>query len=276
MRGVCTLQERASRRPNSQPTKHLLTAERVAMWLAVTKPNEAWAQWVHATLVPHLQMLRTDFRGHQSRGAAVAASLSLGHAPEPMPDPVELLGWLEECKDSALALSKSELGPLQGKPGVSLSLASALAVRDASMGCFGMGHTALSQRGSVLWSIKAPQYAQQPCRHQNCPMPGTCCGNLLQRIARRRQDMPQGCPVPTYQLVVPHHKNSTRGGAQVGSAIFMTDAKEIELMDIYLAHARPTLTFVEGDEAVESLFVKHSGQPFDDSGISSWWTKMYK
>ena len=129
--------------------------------------------------------------------------------------------------------------------------------------CTLFGHSSLAQRGSVLCSAKACQYAEQPCVDPQCAAPRVCKGNGF-------KPGPDGRPC---KLVVIHHKTSNRGGG--GQVLLLTDQGEIQLLWQWEAHGRPVLT-CGMDGGVTAMFVQENGNPFTPTSISTWFKDCHR
>lgn len=256
--------------------KHLQTAQKIIMYLALTQPEQPWSTWAQTVLVPHLRDLRSELHRTHTRRSAVLATQELAQPEEKHATAGEYLSWIEELKHKGLAAAAS-------LPGADpLPFDAACLVRDATMLTTAVGHTALMHRGSVITSIKASCFAATPCPMGDaCPAAGLCCGNRVERVS------PTACkdefvssftalPQPhQYQLVVPHHKASNRG--VVGAALPIPCPLACQLLEVYERRARPTLTFTEdADGPVEVLFVDNMGKPFTAETLCLWWTKAHK
>jgi hypothetical protein len=60
-----------------------------------------------------------------------------------------------------------------------------------------------SQRLNLIRSLKASEFALEPCLMDGCHIPG-CLGNRLEKV------LEPGAPAQ-FMLIGPHHKNSWRG-----------------------------------------------------------------
>lgn len=255
--------------------KHLQTAQKVVSWLALTHEDQPWAGWARVQLVGYFRDLRSELQRAQTRRGAVLATEALAQPPLELPSARAVLQWVEELKDQALAVGGST-------PGTGpLPLDKARLVRDACMVTTAVGHTAYTHRGTVLWSMKAPEHAAGPCpKGTSCPASLGCHGNRLERIgdqsaaaakARRAATNTSLPSEPIYQMVVPHHKNTGRG--KMGVCLPITNPKETQLLTLYIERARPALAVIA---EVTQLYVGDSGEAYDSTSLCLWWSKLYK
>ena len=254
--------------------KHLQLAQKVISWLALGNPQMNWAAWALDELVPHLAAMATQLRKGATRRNAVLQVQALAQPEPELPDPAAILTWVEQLKQAALASLASDI-----RSGA-VSMATALQARDACMLVTAIGHTALTHRGSVLYTIKGSKHAATPCQlGGKCPGSGLCHGNRVQQAPKSAPapapspitSLPQ--PQASYQLVLPHHKSSNQGG--VGVALDLRDPMAIQLLEGYEKWARPVIVFVTAPEPT-ALFVTDSGKPFDAQTICQWWTSVHR
>ena len=272
--------------------KHLQSSQKFIRWLAITHPEQPWSSWALDVLVPHLAAMRSELYKAEQRRSAVLETQALAQPEPELPTAQDMLQWAEQLKSTALAAAASTpgSGPLAWE--------SAVLVRDAAMVVTAMGHTALMHRGSVLLSIKASSFAATPCpKGDKCPAAGLCYGNRVERVAEGAGQRPFSSPYTSLpqpsqlQLVLPHHKTSSRGVA--GVALPFTCPLACQLLEAYERRARPVLAFVAdggrprkrgrgaaGAAALgveeEALFVDDHGRSFTSESLCNWWKKVHR
>ncbi|KAL6747873.1 hypothetical protein V8C86DRAFT_3033356 [Haematococcus lacustris] len=240
--------------------KHLQLASCVSMWLALTNPTQPWSSWVQSHLVPHYTRLYQAITKLGTHRRAVLQTQAL-LSPVEQPHAEILLQWQEQFKDNALQqLSKHQAWE-------ALPVEVAHLVRDASMLCTAFGHSSLAQRSMVLVSLKASQYAAQPCDRDGCVgFSMGCLGNRVQHADGQ------------WKLVIPHTKTSSRG--VTGVVLTLTDPKELQLLHAYETRARsvliqPQLCEGDGQQLVQTLYLNSQGLPYTVENLAKWWKRLH-
>jgi hypothetical protein len=250
----------------------------VVSWLSLdsNSKGQPWASWAQSDLLPYLQGMRTQLHRRDRRRGAVLQTQALAQPEPEQTTAPAMLAWVEQLKMSALTALASDLG-WGGEGGV--SEVTALLARDACMVSTAIGHTAMAHRGSVLCTIKASSYADTACQLGGaCPARGQCMGNRVQRVAHPPPPpsaftyLPQ--PASSYQLVIPHHKNSQKGVA--GVSLTIQDPLATQLLEAYERWGRPILVFGSGDPGPAALFVDDNGKEYNSQSICHWWDKVHR
>jgi hypothetical protein len=129
----------------------------------------------------------------------------------------------------------------------SLTRSTARDVRDACMLAMCVGHVGLTVRISVVRTVKASMFAATKCSRQDCPKAhispqsqSRCCGNRLEELPHPNAGAHEEQEEARYQLVLPHHKTSSRGISM--PAISIQSAKLTTLLNVWQAHARPQVS----------------------------------
>lgn len=210
-------------------------------------------------------------RGPASHRAAAAVAGPSKHHWQLLPKPRELLLWQEELVGKALTAAAA----LQRVKATSWDPVSACMVRDACMLCTLFGYSSLAQRSEVLCAAKASQHAQTACSNSEPPCPDPNCRGVRFE-----------CNTGAWQLVVPHHKGTSRGMA--GQVLRMQDAQVMKLLTLYEKYARPSLLWgpdsvlagIDGDDAESgmplAMFVTGTGQAYTDQSLGEWWRQLHK
>lgn len=195
----------------------------------------------------------------------------------------------QAVKESAL---EAALPALQNRE--PLDLEAAYKVRDASMLCSLYMHSSLAQRSSVLITAKASSCARNPCSDPDCPMMAVmrsqastsrgpsrvCYGNRFERNTPGSRAAAAGDEggdgllggADTWQLVIHHHKGSSRGAA--GQVLQLTDLGERLLLSAWEDWGRPVVLLYGGEEDCEAMYLDDSGQPFTDPTLRRWWQHL--
>lgn len=115
--------------------------------------------------------------------------------PPELPSAAEAMAFVERVLDKALTAAEADLQ----RQGGTLAFQTACDARDAAMLAMCVGHVGLTVRISVIRTLKATAFKDDPCTCEKCTL-AHCTGNRLELL----EDA-------AYKLVVPHHKTSGRG-----------------------------------------------------------------
>jgi hypothetical protein len=201
------------------------TASKVTQFLVnLVERNGPEAEDLRRSLRP-LQYLQQELahKIRREKGATVRDEVLL-------PPAGKVLAFVERVADNALerVSAAQQAGRLLNEEDV-------LAVRDASMLAFTIGHVGLTVRISATRTVKAPDFAQLPCTVSGCTQPN-CCGNRLCIKAEGAAGGSDDPAVAKYVVELPHHKNTGRGVAM--PPIPIESAKLERLLDVWLGGAR--------------------------------------
>lgn len=190
-----------------------------------------------------------------------------------LPKAKDLLLWQQGLVDQALQAAAA--ANMQSVQVVAWDQGTARLVRDAAMCCTLFGYNCLAQRSEVLCAAKASQHALTACSSSEPPCPDPACHGVRFE-----------CNNGSWQLVVPHHKGTSRGMA--GPVLRIQDTQFKQLLTLYERHARPNLLWgadsvlagIDGDDAESGLpltmFVTDTGQAYTDQSLGEWWKGLHK
>ncbi len=152
-----------------------------------------------------------------------------------MPTASEAIQFVEGVLDSTLTKSKAQLLQAGG-----LQMEVALDVRDACMLAMIVAHVGLTVRLSVVYTLKATEFAATQCTRAGCPMLDTdegCQGNRLSVRQAEGAEAAGGKHEDHYQMMLPHHKTQSRGISM--PVIKVVSPKLTTLLNIWQKHGRP-------------------------------------
>ncbi len=151
----------------------------------------------------------------------------LRRLPAALPSAADAVAFVEKVVNVSLAAARQQLE----SGGLARNMA--LQVRDAAMLAMCVGHVGLAMRISVIRTLKSTLFGDKACVVDGCTT-RNCCGNRLEAVA-----LPDGGGT-AYQLVVPHHKTSSRGIAM--PTIIIKSKKLIELLWMWEEEGRPRVS----------------------------------
>jgi hypothetical protein len=197
-----------------------------------------------------------------------------------LPGAPAAMEFVEGVVDKALAAVDEDVCIKRGGTDpTTISLSSALDVRDAAMLAMAVGHVGPTIRLSIIMSLRTQLYPDLPCSLAVCTFPG-CKGNRLHRRppppGPPGQDALTITPSSDLELIVHHHKTSSRGKAYPPVPIL--SPKLHKLLNVWEMLGRPKV--VDAAQATNpnykdpaTLFLTDKGRAY--KSLSKWSNKVH-
>ena len=161
-----------------------------------------------------------------------------------LPSAPQAMAFVEALVDAALALAEEDMKTWASveEDGTALSAKAVQDVRDAALLALIVGHVGMAFRIANVRTIKAAQFADLECRREDCTLRG-CLGNRLEWVGQAAADLDPAqqeqhpSVLPSYRLVIAHHKTAHRGIRH--PPVNIHSAKLTKLLALWEDHGRP-------------------------------------